>query len=275
MIDDDEIYKLIDQVHDNDDPIKLRQYVQIAENEIKGILGNNPFQFYMEDSTKEQKEKIDTIDRLLLLRWCALEEMFTYTEKEKSQLLQVNNLLFSLTKKLFHRTANLYRTSIGTGRDDSFDDDYELEGKLTTGLEYDPKTGDIGCVLHFENDAYYGSDFSYMLYVLQENVRPSPIVIRDCCKSWSSKDRPDMSDKELGFDYTELDDGDSWLPGLSSNLFKGTYFCYALYNLNMNNHVSLADIVRLNGYWIDITFDCQLMTDQRGRRYAEILQDDS
>lgn len=190
---------------------------------------------------------------------------------------QVNTLLTDLRKNMYRRTCALYRTLLAHGVDKSFDDDYEVEGKLTVGVEYDSKEGDYGTVLHLENDAYYGSDFAYMLYVIannEEERRYTLGYIDNCCLRHEEGNTPDMTDKELlVVDFADLDDGTSWDECLHRDDLKHICFGYAFHSLYSHNPYSLADIVRINSFDVNVQLVCQRLTDQAGRRNKDITKD--
>lgn len=252
---------------------KLRDYLLQVEADIRNIVGENPLYFYMNYPLEDD---IDMVDELLGSRKYILDRTFTYSEEEIKRIKRVNELLFSLTRQMYHRTANLYRTLLKGGRNDMFDDDYEIEGRLDSGVEYDSDEGDFGTVLHLNNDEIYGSDFAYMLYVIHENAQIARCSLKDietCLISFSEADHPEMTDKELGCDYTMLDDGKSWDECLHEPRFKDICFCHAFHSFFTHHSYSLQDIMRIDSFVVEARLTCQHITDQRGRRYSDILKD--
>lgn len=156
----------IERIEAAKDVATLRELLQSVEGNIKGIIGKNPLSFYLERPSHNIMEEIDDY---IGLRTVILDKMFTYSPDEIERMEQVNTLLTDLRRNMYRRTCALYRTLLAHGVDESFYDDYEVEGKLAVGVEYDSNGGDYGTVLHLENDAYYGSDFAYMLYVIMNN----------------------------------------------------------------------------------------------------------
>ena len=220
---------------------------------------------------------MEEIDNYIGLRTMILDKMFTYAPDEIERMEQVNTLLTDLRKNMCRRTCALYRTLLAHGVDKSFDDDYEVEGKLTVGVEYDSKEGDYGTVLHLENDAYYGSDFAYMLYVIannEEERRYALGYIDNCCLRHEEGNTPDMTDQELlVVDFAYLDDGTSWDECLHRDDLKHICFGYAFHSLYSHNPYSLADIVRINSFDVNVQLVCQRLTDQAGRRNKGITKD--
>ena len=252
----------------------LRRLLLSVEDTIKSIVGDDPLTFYLE---RPPQSVLDDIDDCIGLRTMILDKMFTYTPAEIECIEQVNALLTDLRKSMFRRTCALYRTVLAHGADESFDDDYEVEGKLTVGVEYDSKEGDYGTVLHLENDAYYASDFAYMLYVIMSNEdekRFSLGYIDSCFLRHEEGNTPDMTDKELlAIDFADLDDGTSWDECLHRDDLKHICFGHAFHALYTHNPYSLADIVRINSFDVNVQLVCQRLTDQAGRRYKDIIKD--
>ena len=264
----------IERIDAANDVATLRELLLSVEEDIKGIVGNDPLNFYLECPSQQAMEEIDNY---IGLRTMILDKMFTYTPDEIARMEQVNTLLTDLRKNMYQRTCALYRTLLAHGVDESFDDDYEVEGKLTVGVEYDCKEGDYGTVLHLENDAYYGSDFAYMLYVIvnnEEERRYALGYIDNCCLRHEEENPPDMTDKELlAVDFADLDDGTSWDECLHRDDLKHICFGYAFHSLYTHNPYSMADIVRINSFDVNVQLVCQRLTDQDGRRYKDIIKD--
>ncbi len=264
----------IERIDAANDVATLRELLLSVEEDIKGIVGNDPLNFYLECPSQQAMEEIDNY---IGLRTMILDKMFTYTPDEIARMEQVNTLLTDLRKNMYQRTCALYRTLLAHGVDESFDDDYEVEGKLTVGVEYDCKEGDYGTVLHLENDAYYGSDFAYMLYVIvnnEEERRYALGYIDNCCLRHEEENTPDMTDKELlAVDFADLDDGTSWDECLHRDDLKHICFGYAFHSLYTHNPYSMADIVRINSFDVNVQLVCQRLTDQDGRRYKDIIKD--
>lgn len=267
-------YEYIDCIRHTTDHEKLLSWLQEIENAIKAIVGNNPLYFYMSNPTDAD---IDNIHDLLGTRRLLLDRMFTYSDDEVKAFEKVNDLLVDLSKQMYRRTANLYRTMLRCGVDNDFDDDYEVKGTLNTGVEYDSEEGDYDTVLHLKNDDYYGSDFSYMLYVLSENDEKCRFRIdniEECGVSHSETNTPDMTDEDLGCDWTFLNDGDSWIGFHRHPKFEHICVCHALHSLFDHHDYSLADIIRMNSFWVEAKITCQHITDQKGRRFEEIRRNE-
>ena len=264
----------IERIEAAKDVATLRELLQLVEGNIKGIIGKNPLSFYLERPSHNIMEEIDDY---IGLRTVILDKMFTYSPDEIERMEQVNTLLTDLRRNMYRRTCALYRTLLAHGVDESFDDDYEVEGKLAVGVEYDSNEGDFGTVLHLENDAYYGSDFAYMLYVImktEEERRYALGYIDKCCVRHNERNTPDMTDKELlaqNFAFLVVDT--SWDERLHHDDLKHICFGYAFHSLYTHNPYALADILRINSFDVNVQLVCQRLTDQAGRRYKDITKD--
>lgn len=264
----------IERIEAAKDVATLRELLQLVEGNIKGIIGNNPLSFYLERPSQNIMEEIDDY---IGLRTVILDKMFTYSPDEIERMEQVNTLLTDLRRNMYRRTCALYRTLLAHGVDESFDDDYEVEGKLAVGVEYDSNEGDFGTVLHLENDAYYGSDFAYMLYVIMNNEEERRYAlgyIDNCCVRHNERNTPDMTDKELlaqNFAFLVVDT--SWDERLHHDDLKHICFGYAFHSLYTHNPYALADILRINSFDVNVQLVCQRLTDQAGRRYKDITKD--
>ena len=264
----------IERIEAAKDVATLRELLQSVEGNIKGIIGKNPLSFYLERPSQNIMEEIDDY---IGLRTVILDKMFTYSPDEIERMEQVNTLLTDLRRNMYRRTCALYRTLLAHGVDESFDDDYEVEGKLAVGVEYDSNEGDFGTVLHLENDAYYGSDFAYMLYVIMNNEEERRYAlgyIDNCCVRHNERNTPDMTDKELlaqNFAFLVVDT--SWDERLHHDDLKHICFGYAFHSLYTHNPYSLADILRINSFDVNVQLVCQRLTDQAGRRYKDITKD--
>ena len=264
----------IERIEAAKDVATLRELLQSVEGNIKGIIGKNPLSFYLERPSHNIMEEIDDY---IGQRTVILDKMFTYSPDEIERMEQVNTLLTDLRRNMYRRTCALYRTLLAHGVDESFDDDYEVEGKLAVGVEYDSNEGDYGTVLHLENDAYYGSDFAYMLYVImnkEEERRYALGYIDNCCVRHNERNTPDMTDKELlAQNFAFLDDGTSWDECLHHDDLKHICFGYAFHSHYTHNPYALADILRINSFDVNVQLVCQQLTDQAGRRYKDIIKD--
>lgn len=149
---------LADYIYQENNVDKKRALLLEVEAEIKKLMGEQ------EKGSLDLRHigavQIEKIEDLVSTRSLILNRMFQATSQEIKRFEAVNELLNSLTKKMYHRMANLYRTLIDSSKDESFDDDYVIRGTLRymfCGLE---------SILELPEDSYYGSDFEYMMELI-------------------------------------------------------------------------------------------------------------
>ena len=228
------------------------------ESEIKKIVGTDVCSFTEGHTKYDAKYKI--IKELLNVRQTLLDELFLATSEEIIRLEQVNSLLDELTKKMYHRTASLYRALLSSYRDEEFDDDYEIEGTLKCNVDYDSEDGSYGTVLKLENDEFYGSDFGYMFALINEMQDRENIV--ECHIGYKETHTLSMSNEELDC-YDHWDDGVSWNEGeLNRKELEHICICYAMHVICVHNEYSLLDLLRLNDFWIEALVKCQHFVSQ-------------
>lgn len=228
------------------------------ESEIKKIVGTDVCSF-TEGHTKYDA-KYKKIKELLNVRQTLLNELFFATSEEIIRLKQVNSLLDELTKKMYHRTASLYRALMSSCRDEEFDDDYEILGTLKCNVDYDSEDGSYGTVLKLENDEFYGSDFGYMIALINGMQDSENIV--ECHIGYKETHTLSMGNEELDC-YDHWDDGVSWNEGeLNRKELEHICICYAMHAICVHNEYSLLDLLRLNDFWVEVQITCQHIVSQ-------------
>ena len=229
------------------------------ESEIKKIVGIDVCSFTREHTKYDAK--YEKIKELLNVRQTLLNELFFATSEEIIRLKQVNSLLDELTKKMYHRTASLYRALLSSYRDEEFDDDYEILGTLKCNVDYDSEDGSYGTVLKLENDEFYGSDFGYMIALINGMQDVENIV--ECHIGYKETHTSSMNDKDLDC-YDRWDDGISWNEGqLNRKELEHICICYATHVICVHNEYSLSDLLRLNDFWVEVQIKCQHFISQK------------
>ena len=185
-----ELIKLEERILDiTGDPIDYKHY--------------SPFLDWCRDEAK-----VEAVEDMMLDRSFILNLLFDIhcTQADVARLEKINDVLFEMTNRTYHRTAELVR-ALMVMKKDEMDDDYELEGKLV------PKFDIPYSVLRLEDDNYYGSDFIRMAAILQETEKDKPGMADVGC-GWSRlRDKsPSATDEDLECS-NDLDDGQSWAEG--------------------------------------------------------------
>ena len=253
---------LADYIYQENDVDKKRALLLNVEAEIKKLMEKKKKGFihfrHVEDA------QIEKIRHLVRTRSLILDQMLQATFEEIKRFEAVNELLYSLTKKMYHRVANLYRTLIDSPKDESFDDDYVISGTLKysyNGLE---------SILELPEDSYYGSDFAYILELiccLLEKCSGERSEIEECYCNYSPKHTSDMTDEQLQC-VDALDDGVTWASGtLRRPEFEHIVVCHAVYDICSHKPFSIPDLLRLNDFWVEAHLVCQHIIDQNGQRY--------
>lgn len=239
-----------------------RRKLQTLESELKYLIGMSPTDFYV----MYDKFDFETKERIVSLvkdRQCILNRMFRRTPQEIAHLKVVNDLLLDLTEQMYRRTADLYRSLLQMKKVDSFDDDYEINGKLSFSYNGDES------VLQLEDDACYGSDFSYMIGI-------ADVVV---CKShhycehleqfhivYNPSHTPDITDEQLEA-TSFMNDGMTWGEGvLRIPELQDVVICYALHDLYDHKPYSIPDVLRMNDFWVEAGLLCQHFVEQDGAR---------
>ena len=234
------------------------QKLQETESEIKRRVGTDIYMFFNKHT--EYDEEYAKVKELLSVRQSLLDDMFLATPEEINRLEHVNTLLGDSTKKMFRRTASLYRTLLSSYRDKEFDDDYEVIGSLKCNVDYDSEGECYGTVLKLDNDKFYGSDFGYMIALVNGMQDVENIV--ECHINYKETHTPNMSDKDLDC-YDHWDDGVSWNEGqLNRKELEHICICYAIHVICVHNEYSLPDLLRLNDFWVEAQITCQHFVNQ-------------
>lgn len=252
--------KFKDRIQEAKAPGQLRSLLHEIEQEVKSIVGKEPLRYY---SCLTDLSPLEDINELLRCRKNVLERMFTYSPAEVEAIERTNAQLTPLRKKMFRRTANLYRSALKDASDKDFDQDYMAEGKLWVEVDFCPDDGDYGTVIYWDNDDYYRSDFAYMLTVIRYNQEEKPCTLGEidsCHVNHLSTNFPEMSDTELGCDFYNLDDGSNWAESVWHQSLKHIRFGHAFYAIYDYLPFSLADIIRIKIFTVDVTLTCQHWT---------------
>lgn len=253
---------LADYIYQENNVDKKRALLLEVEAEIKKLMGEQ------EKGSLDLRHigaaQIEKIQDLIGTRSLILNRMFQATSQEIQRFESVNELLDSLTKKMYHRMANLYRTLIDSPKDESFDDDYVVSGTLKYVYN------DEDSILILPEDGHYGSDFAYMIeliYHLLEDYNGGLPEIEECSCNYSPQNTSDMTDEQLHC-VDVWDDGVTWAEGhLRRPELKHIIVCHAVHDICIHKPYSIPDLLRLNDFWAEAHLICQHIIDQNGKRY--------
>jgi len=261
---------VMDKIRDITRTDELRDLLKELEKEIKRKVGEEPLRFFLDN--RRNTKALDDIEMLVGLRCFILNRMFTATPDEVKRFENVNTLLDKLTKQMYSRTASFYRSLLASCRDETFDDDYNVEGSLSCNLDYlkDEPNEDI---LYLDNDEYYGSDFAYMMslvWLMEDELHGDfGRNIEECSIRHEASNSPDMTDKELDC-YDTMDDGVSWAEGpLCMKELEHICMCHAVHSICTHHEYSIPDLLRMNNFWVEVKSTCQHGINQSGKRYNE------
>lgn len=254
---------LTDYIYQENDVDKKRALLLEVEAGIKKLMGEQ------EKGSLNLRHigavQIEKIQDLIGIRSLILNRMFQATSQEIKRFEAVNELLNNLTKKMYHRMANLYRTLIDSSKDEAFDDDYVVRGTLKYVYGEEEYS-----ILKLPEDSFYGSDFAYMIeliYLLNEDFCGGIPEIEECSICYLPQHTSDMTDEQLHC-VDVWDDGVTWAEGhLRSPELEHIVVCHAVHDICTHKPYSIPDLLRLNDFWVEAHLVCQHIIDQNGKRY--------
>ena len=253
----------LNYIYQENDVDKKRALLLEVEAEIKKLMGEQ------EKGSLNLRHigavQIEKIQDLIGIRNLILNRMFQATSQEIKRFEAVNELLNNLTKKMYHRMANLYRTLIDSPKDEAFDDDYVVRGTLKYVYGEEEYS-----ILKLPEDSFYGSDFAYMIeliYLLNEDFCGGIPEIEECSICYLPQHTSDMTDEQLHC-VDVWDDGVTWAEGhLRRPELENVVVCHAVHDICTHKPYSIPDLLRLNDFWVEAHLICQHIIDQNGKRY--------
>ena len=237
------------------DTARKRHILTAIEMELKRIIPTTTIPghhcTYPRLDKIQDRETLDRIEYLLHTRSYLLNQMFLCNQAEKERFKQINELLLGLTRQMYAHTANLYRAMHQSLKDETFDDDCEIEGRLLfshNGSE---------SVLVLEEDMFYSSDFNRIIKLIDTLLDKKGLAeIESCSISNGIDNIPDVTDKALGL-TDELDDETSGAEGcLSRSELEDICICHAVHDICTHKPYSIPDLLRMNDFWVEaeVTF---------------------
>lgn len=221
----------------------FKSEIQKIETEILAITGTD-IEEYNEWSESESVR--NRVESLLKCRCKLLNEAFQLTADNLDRLRQVNSHLTNLTKRAYNRIGEIEAVEYYMA--DCKDDGYDVESHVRFIYQGDDS------VLKFDDDDYYGSNFTLMIKALtelyiakgQENI----IYTRDT--------------------ENNLDDGESWVeePFCKwKDRLHDIIICYAVHDLTSHKSYSVPDILRLDSFLCESAITFQSITRQDGSHF--------
>ena len=225
----------------------LQKELKKIEAAIKNIVGTSPERYYW--NYCRNRNRFDR--RLINLfheRKDVLNRMVLSTEEEKQRFRAVDDLLRELTKKMYKRTANLYRSTIANG-DEAYD--YNVDGWVSYYIDF---PDDEFATQLLDTDKLYGSEFKYMMMcaynqqALASRERMSMQIV-SCMIGAQKEHNPEISDEELGM-VDPFDNRDWTATHYSNHPLSDQKICYATHCLLTDSLLSIPDILRIS--WFEV-----------------------
>ena len=237
-------------------PEKLKKELQAIESDIKVIVGPRKEGTLMEVPADIDRENLK--DLLRSRRYC-LNMLFRKDPKGLEHFRKANDLLRTLTDRMYKKGARVYRQYLISGIDEAFDDDFMIDADLR--FVYN----DGESIAKLDDEEYYGSDFDYMMNVISDLRYDAPLVGASFSKGFRREDKPEMSDKELELD----NDMDRFCWGELRLLIPeldGIEICHAVNEICVyDNGYSVPDLLRMNDFWCEVKAIYQHFRDLNGK----------
>lgn len=236
---------------------KLRIELQSIEAEIKAIVGQPKERDWVEVPADADREKLK---ELLRSRRRCLNMMFRRDSHGVERFVRVNDRLRELSDLMYRKGAKVYRQYLAAGIDGEFDDGFMIEASLRFVYNSEESIAGIG------DEAYYGSDFCYMINVIYDLCADSPLAGVSFSKGLRKTDRPEMSDREL--ELSNDDDAIDWHElKISVPELEGIKICNAVNAMCVyDNGYSVPDLLRMNDFWCEVKAIYQHICGQNGER---------
>ena len=217
-------FALMEYVGEASDDDK-RRVVQEVERRIKMIARYDADKSFRFRKFSEQEREV--LDSLWSTRVKILNVMMLHpTDVEIARLGHQNDKLRELSKDAFAQGCNLWQSLLHSPHLKADDDRYDVEEHV--GFCYN----DEDSVLKMVNDAYYGSDFEYMLHFRCNFLNTGRHYV--------------------GEPLVE-DDGIDWnLDYLNNRAFEKFNICHLIHSLHSHEHYSLPDILRMDDFCIHV-----------------------
>lgn len=234
----------IDSAMDKSD--RLREKVVRIEEKIKFIADPRHRGGYDWSLCPEQRDKV----RMLAQdRAACLDRMFLATPDEVRRFERLNELLIRKADEMRQRSAMLYDSLLGMRKMESFDDWYEVEGRLRVEGDSDCQDG----ILKLPEDAYYGSDFLFMSGILRELIPQG--MSQSFCGRVLKAEELGTEKENPGDSFTHsLEDGTSWAEeSLRHPALSHICICHPIHDICTHHPYSIPDMLRINDFSTEVT----------------------
>lgn len=223
----------------------LRDYIRDLETDILKITGGQ--NQYSELTRREAPSRIREVSHLLMLRCWALNTMFYdhCSDNEIKQFVVINEHLYNTTQHMYERT-NMAKDFLQTMPTHEKDSDVWIESNPQFWCD------DAAAVPKFEEDEYYGSDFSNMitlLSIIDKEYYDREEIDQIYPQSEIIDGKVIVSDDIVNV----LDDGRSWSEGyLRHEKLSHIVICHAVYDICDHKSYSIPDLLRMPSFEVSI-----------------------
>lgn len=218
-----------------DQPFELQKAeVQRIEYVIRVIVGDD---FEYMDPFVLDKNMVE-LELLLNQRRTLLNMMFREDDVEIERMKIVNCRLFTLTKRLRLKMADVCEGLVKQTRDD-FDDDFEVDGILSFNYDYKDS------ILPYEGNSVYGSNF-YQMIALNNRLRfisNKPYLELSCRYDDSRKNLLESGNCDI--------DDLSWAHEITGS-FYGIYICHTTAVFCRDFGYPVVDVLHMNDFWSEV-----------------------
>lgn len=225
---------------------RLREKVVRIEEKIKNIADTRHCGGYGWSLCPEQRDKVGMLAQE---RAACLDRMFLATPDEVRRFESLNELLIRKADEMRQRCAMLYDSLLGMRKMESFDEFYEVEGRLMVEGDSDYE----GSVLTLPEDAYYGSDFLFMSGILKELMPQG--MSQSFCGHVLKAEELGTEKENPGYSFTRsMEDGTSWAEeSLRHPALSHICICHPIHDICTHHPYSIPDLLRINDFSTEVT----------------------
>lgn len=260
LLDDSTARDIYDYIRSGISVEEKRHVLLEVERKIKEIAGTPEehcsFKLFSEQDAWD-------LNSLVEIRSMILDEMMPHTPEEMERFKYQNKKLLELSDEARKQERNMIRMFYHTPYREEDNLLYAIEKKLVYTW------GDEDAVIKMENDEYYGSDFSYMLQLINELTERMPSasnLINECSTLLGDEE------EALKANEDKLDDGTTWADGrhLHHEAFNDICICYAVHAICTHLPYSIPDLLRMDDFYVCVKLEYQHeVSEQRYRGWAE------